>query len=398
VVTINALLNVISRPSVLTTVCEGTKATLSVDATGTGLTYQWKKDSVDITGANKATYTVDVTTAANAGVYSVVIGSTCSPNDTSANAVLVIDPKPSAIMGVSSINSTFSATLTNTVPGGTWSCSDTLIAKVDPLTGVVTGVLFGNVTISYTVSNTCGVITVKKDLTIIRNTVLVSMKVFLQGPYNPNNGFMDATLRVNGYLPSVEPYSGMSNFIHKGTGGGELFDNPAVTTIIGNNAIVDWVFIELRDKADPTKVVATRSALLQRDGDIVDTDGTSTLTLYDVIVGDYYIAIRHRNHLGFRTAAAKPLTTTALTLNFTDGSTELFGTNPLKLIGAAYTMFAGNGDSNGAINAIDKNSIWLRANGQFNYLRADFNMDGAVNAVDRNQYWLLNNSKVQQLD
>jgi hypothetical protein len=397
VVTVNALLKVTARPAALTTVCVGLPATLSVTAMGTGLTYQWQKDSVNITGATNAAYTVDATTAANNGVYSVIIGSTCSPVDTSANVVLVIDPKPSAIMGSNSVNATFTTTFTNTVLGGTWSSSDTLIAKVDTA-GVVSGILAGTVTISYTVANACGVITVKKDFTVIRNTVLVNAKVFLQGPYNPNNGFMDATLRVNGYLPSVEPYSSMSNFVHKGSGGGELFDNPAVTTIIGNNAIVDWVFIELRDKADPKKVVATRSALLQRDGDIVDTDGTSSLTLYDVIAGDYYIAIRHRNHLGFRTASAKTLNTTALTLNFTDGSTEVFGRNPLKLIGAAYTMYAGNGDSNGAINAIDKNNVWLRSNGLFNYLRADFNMDGAVNALDRNQYWLLNNSQVQQLD
>jgi Leucine rich repeat/Bacterial Ig-like domain (group 2) len=397
VVTVNALLKVTARPSALTTVCVGNKATLSVSATGSGLTYQWTKDSVNITGANSANYTVDTTTAANSGVYSVIIGSTCSPIDTSSNVVLVIDPKPSAITGANSLYSTFTTMLSNTVSGGTWSSSDTLVAKVDS-TGLVTGVSFGTAMISYTVSNACGVITVKKEFTVIRNTVLVNMKVFLQGPYNPNNGFMEATLRVNGYLPSVEPYSGMSNFVHKGSGGGEVFDNPAVTTIIGNNAIVDWVFIELRDKDTPSKVVATRSALLQRDGDIVETDGTSALTLYDVIAGDYYIAIRHRNHLGFRTAAPKTLGTTALTLNFTDGSTELFGRNPLKLVGAAYLMYAGNGDSNGAVNAIDKNNVWLRANGQFNYLRADFNMDGAVNAVDRNQSWLLNNSQVQQLD
>ena len=376
----------------------GTAATFSVSAVGTGLTYQWRKDGVNIVGVNNASYTIAATVANDAGVYSVIVTSTCSPNDTSGNAVLVIDPKPSAIMGTPSVNATFTTTLTNVVPGGKWSSSDTTIAKVDSTTGVVTGVLFGTAIISYTVNNACGVITVKKDFTVIRNTVKVSLKVFLQGPYNPNSGFMDATLRVNGFLPSVEPYTGMSNFIHKGSGGGELFDNPAVSTIIGNNAIVDWVFIELRDKATPSKVVATRSALLQRDGDIVDTDGTSALTINDVIVGDYYIAVRHRNHLGFRTATPQSLTTTSLSLNLSDGSTALFGSTPLKLIGSVYVMYSGNGDGNGAVNAIDKNSIWLKTNGQFNYLRGDFNLDGAVNAVDINEHWRLNNSKVQQLD
>ena len=35
-------------------------------------------------------------------------------------------------------------------------------------------------------------------------------------------------------------------------------------------AIVDWVFVDLRDKADSTIVKAARPALIKRDGKVVD--------------------------------------------------------------------------------------------------------------------------------
>jgi len=56
-------------------VCTGTgNATFSVTATGTGLTYQWKKNGVDIPNATSSSYTVE-STAANVAAYSVVVSN-----------------------------------------------------------------------------------------------------------------------------------------------------------------------------------------------------------------------------------------------------------------------------------------------------------------------------------
>ncbi|MDZ7608271.1 MAG: hypothetical protein U5K79_22425 [Cyclobacteriaceae bacterium] len=49
--TINALPNISGQPVAAQTVCEGSAASFTVTATGTGLTYQWKKNGVDIVGA-----------------------------------------------------------------------------------------------------------------------------------------------------------------------------------------------------------------------------------------------------------------------------------------------------------------------------------------------------------
>ena len=75
----------------------------------------------------------------------------------------------------------------------------------------------------------------------------------------------------------------------------------SVLTVTGNKEVVDWIKIELRDKLDVTSVLKTRSALLLRDGTIVDVDGVAYVSFYSLPADNYYVAISHRNHLGVRT-------------------------------------------------------------------------------------------------
>ncbi|MEE9439258.1 MAG: hypothetical protein V3V14_09690 [Saprospiraceae bacterium] len=84
----------------------------------------------------------------------------------------------------------------------------------------------------------------------------------------------------------------------------EIPNTYTVFAVQGENAIIDWVFVELRDKNDRTNVIATRSGLLQRDGDIVDLDGISGLEFPGIDEDYYYIAIHHRNHLAAMTKYA----------------------------------------------------------------------------------------------
>ncbi len=121
----------------------------------------------------------------------------------------------------------------------------------------------------------------------------------------PGDTLMRDDLRAKAYLPTMEPYSNLSRFGHVGNdGGGETVASPAVFQLEGPDAIVDWVFIELRDKVEMDSVVATRSALLQRDGDVVDVDGVSALHFPSVAAGEYHVAVRHRNHFGVMTESA----------------------------------------------------------------------------------------------
>ncbi len=126
--------------------------------------------------------------------------------------------------------------------------------------------------------------------------VSVRPKVYLQGPLSGTT--MDDGLRISNLVPSTNPY-------------GTSMNESLISSLLsgtGNDAIVDWVEVELRDASDNTLVVATRSALLQRDGDVVDVDGSSAVKFVGVAAGNYYVAVKHRNHLSV-------MTNTTVTLN-----------------------------------------------------------------------------------
>ena len=108
------------------TVTAGQTATFSVTATGTApLSYQWRKNSVNITGATSASYTTPATTAADSGsTFSVVVtnsaGSTTSSNGTlTVNAAAVapsITSQPVNRTVTAGQTATFSVSATGTSP------------------------------------------------------------------------------------------------------------------------------------------------------------------------------------------------------------------------------------------------------------------------------------------
>lgn len=83
---------VITNQPQSTSVSEGSQASFSVTATGTQpITYQWRKNGVNISGAMSATYTISSVVPADAGNYSVV-ASNSAGTVTSNNAALTVTP------------------------------------------------------------------------------------------------------------------------------------------------------------------------------------------------------------------------------------------------------------------------------------------------------------------
>ncbi|MBK9176892.1 MAG: hypothetical protein IPM46_11275 [Flavobacteriales bacterium] len=218
-------------------------------------------------------------------------------------------------------------------------------------------------------------------------TVSLRVRAYLEGPYNSNTTQMNAYLRAAGFIPLAEPYAALS-YTHVGGGGGETTTNGVLSTT-GNNAAVDWVLVELRSSANSANVVATRSALLQADGDIVAAnDGSSALT-FGAPSGSYYIAVRHRNHLGVMTAGTVALTNTAVTIDLSNGTTPIYGgANAMKTIGSRNILFAGDVDRNSTLRYTgqdnDRDPILSQVGGSVptatvsGYFAEDVNMDGNV--------------------
>jgi hypothetical protein len=234
----------------------------------------------------------------------------------------------------------------------------------------------------------------------------INAKVFLNH-VNTTTGIMDNAMALNSAansFPSTDPYAAApfnTTFVH--------VMNPAIATTTGAvltatgaNAVVDWLFVELRetDPNDPTATIVkhSRTALLQADGDIVDTDGVSPLQFLGVPFASYFVAVRHRNHLGFRTENLISLSSASPMLNFTNNSVTLHGITPVNPLTATVScMNGGDGNYDGSLDGTDS-AIWELQNGGFgNYFdNTDYNLDESVDSVD-SAIWELNNGKYEEL-
>lgn len=179
--------------------------------------------------------------------------------------------------------------------------------------------------------------------------ITLDLRVYLQGAMmNPDaigytgDTIMRDDLRSGAYIPATEPYTDLG-FTHTGDGGGEsVTDSATVFGVTGDDAIVDWVFVEIRSSIQLDSIITTRSALVQRDGDVVDVDGTSYLTFPNTVAGPYFVSIKHRNHLGVMTVAAGDLSPIVQRFDFVDTSFVSHGTNAMIEKNGQNYMWAGD--------------------------------------------------------
>ncbi|EDP94952.1 hemagglutinin protein [Kordia algicida OT-1] len=195
-----------------------------------------------------------------------------------------------------------------------------------------------NIQILYTLGETFtgeyqGSMTISEGFIRANLKIKINPIVFLQGPsLSPTTvGLMNDDLRSNDFIPTTSPYADNATV------------NASVFTTTGNNAIVDWVWVELRQANDNTKIVAATSALLQRDGDVVALDGNSSLIL-NAPPSNHYVVIKHRNHLSVMSANPIALTEASTTIvDFTDTAFATFGTNAqIQLANNSMALWTGN--------------------------------------------------------
>lgn len=267
--------------------------------------------------------------------------------------------------------------------------------------------------VSTPVTSTTGV------LTAFNKFITVGARAFLQGAYDPVTGLMTDNLRSLPFgssantanFPSTDPYRVApynSAFTHVNNSNVETIANASVLVgATSNDNIVDWVFLELRNlNASPgNTILQTRSALIQRDGDIVDVDGISPVTFNGVADGNYILTVRHRNHLGLSLDQTSPRNfTESKSLAYTPAKladlrtaldAQLFGTTAAYTtashpsLGTVNLLWAGNANMNTSVRYTgggnDKDYLLVNTlgNNQFNFLSnvyhvADVNLNKSV--------------------
>ncbi len=213
----------------------------------------------------------------------------------------------------------------------------------------------------------------------------VQVKLWLEGMYDPASQSMRTSLKDNGLLPLQQPYN-IAPFFHSGT--------ESATDLPPDS--VDWVLLELRDAEDLSNIVARKAVLLQKNGFVMEADGTPGVIFEGLADGSYHLAVFHRNHLGVISSDPIVVNAPSFVYDFTQSSYTAEGESQLKKVGTTWCLLAGDADGNHLIDNRDFN-MWEQNDGQSSvYHPADVNADGKVDTADYD-LWFGNRSKLGEL-
>ncbi|KAB7726501.1 tandem-95 repeat protein [Rudanella paleaurantiibacter] len=291
-------------------------------------------------------------------------GTTISPVATDG---VLITPVNTPAMGTVATNSYDPQNLPLTYTAGQPQSGTVVMSSTGSYTFTPAPGFVGPVSFTYAACNSAGkcspaTVSVLVQPAPVGGLVRLNVRMLLQGAlFNVGSGtLMRDDLRAGGYLPATSPYSAsVSPRFSQSGGGGSETTTSAVLSVTGTNAIVDWVLVELRSAANPTLILATRSGLLQRDGDVVlPADGTSPLTFTGLTGNQYYVSVKHRNHLGVMTATALPLSSSGTVVDFSimtssqiydqPGAVNYNG-NEMVTVSGRQALWAGDANADGKV-------------------------------------------------
>ncbi|WP_422105423.1 BspA family leucine-rich repeat surface protein [Winogradskyella sp.] len=211
--------------------------------------------------------------------------------------------------------------------------------------------------------------------------VLVAPKVYLQGAaLNPNPGeehLMRDDLRLGTSSIIISPYDGVAT----------PEDVSAFFHYSGPGAFVDWVWVELRDKDDPSIVIAGQSAMLTREGNVVDYSFIEDAEplVFNIPEGSYYVVINHRNHVGIMSSTPFTLSDTVTEVDLSSAPSQVEGGNNsvVLLPNGKYAMYSGDFDGNAQIQNSDANAV-IQLIGGAGYEYADMDINNQIQNADVN--------------
>ena len=179
--------------------------------------------------------------------------------------------------------------------------------------------------------------------------VQVSPSAFLQGAMS--GAVMGQGLKTANVLPLAQPYNNTKT----------NYAGTEVLTALPTN-IVDWVLVDIRDSTTATTIIATKAALLMTDGTITDVDGLSPVLFLNVTPGNYYVGLRHRNHLAIRSAVRLALSNTTTAADFRSSMASVYTNTGIAnaamkdLGGGKFAMWGGDVNGDGVVRYGNSNN------------------------------------------
>ena len=206
-----------------------------------------------------------------------------------------------------------------------------------------------------------------QTLTIDQADIVLSMRVLLEGPYDPSTARMRIALSEQGLVPLSSPYTQDSR-----------------TVVQIPDSTVDWLLIGLHNNSE-SQPIAQRSAFLLSSGFVTDGFTSDNRLSFNLPSGSYYVSVRHRHHLPAMTANPVQLSTEDATpIDLSMPGILSPGSGAKDVASGVVALIGGNADvSDSEILASDLAVILsdfpLSA---LRYALSDINMNGRADTDD----------------
>jgi len=228
---------------------------------------------------------------------------------------------------------------------------------------------------------------------LFAQTFTVSLKAFLEGPFNGSE--MNTSLNTFNYIPLAQPYN-IAPWNYQGT---------ESVAAIPNADVVDWVLVELRETAgDATtaykdNTIAAQAGFILKNGNIVALDGMSPLQFNYAVAYKLYAVVYHRNHLAVMSGNELVNVGGNYSYDYTTGADQAqAGANAHKEIATGvWGMVSGDGNADGQVNNTDKIDVWVVQGGFSGYRAGDYSLDGQVSNPDKVEKWSVNTGRSSQV-
>jgi len=199
----------------------------------------------------------------------------------------------------------------------------------------------------------------------------VAARLMLESFYQTSTNSMHTTLADNNALPSTHPY-GFLPWIYTGNENTNNFPNNTV----------DWVLVELYAANNPTNLVAQKAAILLSNGAISDLDGSGLVHFSGLPADNYYLLIRHRNHLDVMSNNAISIPNDLSPYDFTTSTGQALDAAQQQMGNGTAVLHMGDLDGNGCITRNDFNRLVSDKSSTANYIASDLNSDQTTNSQD----------------
>lgn len=289
------------------------------------------------------------------------------------------------------------------------ACGNIIPAPAPVVGGSYIGGCDGTITYTYTYTNCPGVQFIW-TYTYTVECFPITLKVFLEGPYQASGDSMKPELNYHHVLPGQDkllspslsiqvgapftpfgqPYS-IPPWSYNGNTGLNFGDPSAPGAPMGvipyPADVVDWILVTVReDGILPADNIWTCAGWVHTDGEVTFPETCGALN-FDIML-DYYILVQHRNHLGVLSPSGADMLCGGVIIDWdftAENSYEPFIRYGQKEVEPGiWAMHAGNGDqlaNIASINSQDR-TTWRILQNALGYSVGDYNMDVSTNSAD----------------